>query len=317
MKYYKIENSDLNVSAIALGCMRFVKYSFENGQFSMSPLSEEKVEDIVLTALDEGINFFDHADIYGNGASEELFGKVLEKHPDLREKMIVQTKCGICDGYYDLSKKHIMESVEASLRRLKCGYLDILLLHRPDALMDVREVAEAFDELYASGKVRYFGVSNMNVGQIKLLKKYCKQPLLFNQLQFNIVNATMIDQGINVNMNNTGAIDRDGGILDYCQLEDITIQAWSILQASWEKGSFLDHEEFKDLNAKLEELAKKYDVSKAAISAAWILKHPAQIQAIAGTTNVEHLKDIVKAVNVELTKKEWYELYLSVNRMLP
>ena len=157
----------------------------------------------------------------------------------------------------------------------------------------------------------------MNVGQIKLLKKRCKQPILFYQLQFNVVNSTMIDQGLNVNMSNDLAVNRDGGILEYCMLEDITIQAWSILQASWQKGTFLGHEDYPKLNATLEELASKYNVSKAAISTAWILKHPAHIQAIAGTTSVEHLKDIVKAVDVDLTKKEWYELYLSVGRMLP
>ena len=179
------------------------------------------------------------------------------------------------------------------------------------------KIAEAFDYLYENKMVRYFGVSNMNVGQIKLLKKCCKQPILFNQLQFNVVNATMIDQGLNVNMSNDLAVNRDGGILEYCMLEDITIQAWSILQASWEKGTFLENEEYAKLNAKLEELASKYNVSKAAISVAWILRHPSHIQAIAGTTKVNHLKDIVKAVDVELTKKEWYELYLSVDRLLP
>lgn len=305
MKYINIANSDLKVSQIALGCMR------------IAGKSEEDIEKLVLKAMELGINFFDHADIYGGGKSEEIFGQILAKHPELRERMIIQTKCGIRQGYYDFSKEHILNSVENSLKRLQTDYVDILLLHRPDALMNPKEVAEAFDELYETGKVKYFGVSNMNSYQIALIQKYTKHKLLFNQLQFNVVNAGMIDSGINVNMDNAQSIDHDSSILDYCRINDITIQPWSILQASWEKGTFLDHPDYQKLNDKLAELGEKYGLSKSAMSLAWILRHPANMQPIAGTTSPEHLEDLCKATSIELTREDWYALYLSVDRPLP
>ena len=303
MEYLTIDN--MKISRIALGCMRIAK------------LDEKQTKDLIITALNLGINFFDHADIYGQGKSEELFGSLLRDNPDLRNKMFIQTKCGICKGYYDLSYEHIIESVENSLKRLNTNYIDVLLLHRPDALVDPLEVARAFDKLYEDKKVRYFGVSNMNPYQIEIIKKYCKQPLKFNQLQFNVVNAGMVDSGINVNMNNKESIDHDGFVLDYCRLNDITIQPWSILQASWTKGTYLDHPEYENLNLVLEKLSRKYQVTKSAIALAWILKHPAKMQPILGTTSIEHLKEMVEAENIELTKQEWYELYLANNRLLP
>lgn len=294
-----------DASQIALGCMR------------IASKSADEVENLVKTAMEAGINYFDHADIYGGGKSEELFGEVLQRHPDLREKMLIQTKCGIRQGFYDFSRDHILSSVENSLNRLQTSYIDVLLLHRPDTLMDPKEVADAFDMLYEAGKVKYFGVSNMNVMQMELLQKYCKYPLKVNQLQFNPVNATMVDAGINVNMNNEGAVDRDGGILEYARLNDITIQPWSIMQASWEKGTFLDHPDYKELNETLERIGKKYGISKAAVNIAWILRHPANMQAIAGTTNPEHLLELCKGAEVTLTRQEWYEIYLSAGKMLP
>lgn len=317
MKYYDLPGTDLRVSAIALGCMRFVDYKVDNGKIEMKPLSDDLIEELLLAALEEGINLFDHADIYGSGLSEELFGRFIAKHPQLRKNMIIQTKCRIRNGYYDLSKEHIIESVEKSIERLNCDYLDILLLHRPDALMDVRDIAEAFDYLYQSGKVHYFGVSNMNANQIRLLQKHANQKIIINQLKFNVVHATMIDQGLNVNMCNEAAINRDGGVLEYCMSEDIMIQAWSILQISWERGTYLENDEYISLNAKLEELAIKYGISKAAIATAWILRHPSNMQAICGTTSTAHLRELCEAVDIVLSKKEWYELYLSVNRLLP
>ncbi|MCD7808783.1 MAG: aldo/keto reductase [Erysipelotrichaceae bacterium] len=302
MKYYQIK--DMNVSAIALGCMRIASKSVD------------EVESLVLKALDLGINYFDHADIYGGGKSEVLFGEVLGKHPELREKMYIQSKCGICNGYYDFSKEHIMASVDQSLERLHTSYLDVLLLHRPDTLMDPKEVAEAFDELYNSGKVKYFGVSNMNPMQIALIQKYTKHPLLFNQIQFNVVNAGIIDNGINVNMDNNRSIDHDGSVLEYCRLNDITIQPWSILQASWEKGCFIDHADYVDLNNTLQELSKKYGISKTALSVAWILRHSAHMQPIAGTTSLNHLEDLCAATTIEMSREDWYRLYL-VGRQLP
>ena len=289
---------DLKVSNIALGCMR------------IESKSNEEVEQLVLGALDLGINFFDHADIYGGGVSETKFGYVLKKHPELRNKMIIQTKCGIKDNSYDFSKQYIIDSVNGSLERLNTNYIDILLLHRPDALMDPVEVASAFDELYKTGKVKHFGVSNMNAYQIELLQKYCKQKICINQLQLSLAHTCLIDEGMYVNMKNDEGISRDGNdVLNYCRLNDITVQAWSILQIDLDRGTFLDSPDYKELNAKLEKYSQKYNVSKSCIAVSWILRHPANIQAIAGTTNLDHLKQLVMANDFELEHDEWYDLY--------
>lgn len=246
-----------------------------------------------------------------------MFGDFLEKHPEVRKKIIIQTKCGICNGYYDSSKEHILNSVTKSLKNFKTDYIDILLLHRPDTLMEPKEIAEAFNELYEAKKVKYFGVSNMNPYQMQLIQKYLKFPLVINQLQFSLVHAGMIDSGINANMTNAGSIDHDGSILEYCRLNDITIQPWSILQASWENGCFLNHPDYQNLNQKLVELATKYNVSKAAIAVSWILRHPADMQPICGTTSINNLEQLCQVCDVELSRKEWYELYLAVDRRLP
>lgn len=303
MKYLIVD--DMKISQIALGCMR------------MSKLDEKETGELIRSALELGINFFDHADIYGQGQSEELFGKILAQDPSLRDKLYIQTKCGICKGYYDLSADHIIASVNKSLERLHTTYIDVLLLHRPDALMEPKSIAQAFDKLKEQGKVKYFGVSNMTPYQLTLLQKYCHQPLKINQLQFNVVNAGMVDCGINANMDNAASIDHDGGILDYCRLNDILIQPWSILQASWSKGTYLDHPDYKKLNDKLAELADKYHVSKSAIALAWILRHPANMQPIIGTTSLKHLKELVQASDIWLSRPEWYQLYLANDRMLP
>lgn len=305
MNYKKISNTDLNISNIALGCMR------------ISKMTIDEVEELILKAIELGINFFDHADIYGAGMSEYLFGEVLKRNPSLRSKMIIQTKCGIMKGYYDNSKQHIIESVKQSLQRLNTNYLDILLLHRPDALMDLKEVSDAFDYLHSSGMVRYFGVSNMNYLQVELLQRHMKHKIIFNQLQLSIVHAILIDEGINVNMNNNDAINRGGDFINYSRLHEITIQAWSVLQASWKDGTFLNNPKYSALNEKLLSLAAKYQVTPAAIAVSWILRHPAKIQAIVGTTSVKHLAEISKASSVELERKEFYDLYLSVDRKLP
>lgn len=289
---------DLKVSNIALGCMR------------IASKSNEEVEELILGALDLGINFFDHADIYGGGVSEAKFGYVLKKHPELRDKMIIQTKCGIKDNSYDFSKQYIIDSVNGSLERLNTDYIDILLLHRPDALMDPIEIANAFDELYKTGKVKHFGVSNMNAYQIELLQKYCKQKICVNQLQLSLAHTCLIDEGMYVNMKNDEGISRDGNdVLNYCRLNNITVQAWSILQIDLDRGTFLDSPDYKELNAKLEKYSNKYSVSKSCIAVSWILRHPASIQAIAGTTNLDHLKQLVMANDFELEHDEWYDLY--------
>src|SRR5690554_350181 len=304
MKYIEI-NENLKVSNIALGCMR------------ISRLSVEELEELILKAVDLGINFFDHADIYGAGKSEELFGEVLLRNPGLREKIIIQSKCGIRRGYYDSSKEHIITSVENSLKRLKTSYLDVLLIHRPDTLMELEEISEAFKYLYDKGLVRYFGVSNMNQFQVELIERNIDFKLLFNQLQFSIVHSILIDEELNVNMKNNESINHGGSILDYSRLNNITIQAWSVLQASWEEGSFLGNPKYRELNEKLYELSLKYNVKPSAIAIAWILRHPAKMQAIVGTTSLDHLEEIAKANDFVLERKEYYDLYLSVNKILP
>lgn len=308
MKYLKLAD-DLNASQLVFGCMR------------ISDMSVEELSDLVKCALDEGINFFDHADIYGGGNSEILFGEVLKKHPEWREKMIIQTKCAIRRGkvgYFDFSKEHIMNSVEQSLERMQCGYIDVLLLHRPDTLMEFDEVAEAFNELQASGKVKYFGVSNMNSIQMKMLQKRVKQKLLFNQLQFSPIHAGMITSGLFANMKEEQAIDHDGSILEYCRMKDITIQAWSIMQASWEEGTFLDNPDYQEFNDCLQEYADQFNVTKSAIVVAWILRHPANMQPIFGTTKCEHLKEMVAGCDIELSREDWYYIYTkAIGRILP
>lgn len=306
MEFYDLPQTDLKVSKIVLGCMR------------IASKTEAEIENLIQTALDAGINFFDHADIYGGGKSEEIFGAILNKHPDWRQKMIIQTKCAIVPGKrFDFSKEHILNSVEGSLQRLQTEYLDILLLHRPDALMDPKEVAEAFDTLHAQGKVKYFGVSNQTPYQIELLKKYCQQPIIINQLQFGPAHTGMIDSGIFANMNCDTGIDRDGGILDYCRLHDITIQAWSTIRADLSSDTFIDNPAYPKLNAQLASLATKYQVSKVAIVTAWILRHPANIQPVAGTTSVKNLNDTLEAIKVKLSRDEWYAIYTAEDKPLP
>ncbi|WP_426656819.1 aldo/keto reductase [Fervidobacterium islandicum] len=267
------------------------------------------------------MDFFDHADIYGGGRSEEVFAQALKNLKIPRDKVIIQTKCGIRSGFYDLSKEHIVSSVENALKRLDTDYIDVLLLHRPDTLMEPEEIAEAFSYVHSKGYVRYFGVSNFNSMQIELLSSAVQHKLLTNQLQLSLTNTGMIDSGIFTNTKFHQSINRDGNVLEYCRLKGITIQAWSPFQYGNEygniQGTFIDNPLFPDLNLKLEYLAQKYSVSKEAIAIAWILRHPAKIQPIVGTTNPERLRKIAQATEVELTREEWYSLYIAAGNMIP
>ncbi|WP_239616381.1 aldo/keto reductase [Cohnella mopanensis] len=305
MKTMKLGSSTLEVPVLAVGCMR------------IDSLDKAEAERFVQAALEEGANFFDHADIYGAGACEEIFADAIHMNNDIREKIILQSKCGIRKGTFDFSKSHILESVDGILKRLKTDYLDILLLHRPDALVEPEEVAEAFDLLESSGKVRHFGVSNQNPLQIQLLKKSVKQPLVANQLQLSITNANMISNGINVNMVNDAALNRDGSVLDYCRLNDITIQPWSPFQYGFFEGVFLGSEKFPELNLVIDRIANKYEVSNTTIAIAWILRHPARMQPVIGSMNIGRLKDCCKASEIELTREEWYEIYRAAGNVLP
>lgn len=305
MRTMKLGTSALEVPVVAVGCMR------------IKSLDKTEAERFVRTALEEGANFFDHADIYGAGACEEIFADAIGMNATIREKLILQSKCGIRKGMFDFSKEHILESVDGILKRLRTEYLDVLLLHRPDTLVEPEEVAEAFDQLERSGKVRHFGVSNQHPMQIQLLKKSVRQPVVANQLQLSITNSTMISSGFNVNMENAAAVNRDGGILDFCRLHDITIQPWSPFQYGFFEGVFLGNEKFPELNRKIDEIAARYEVSNTTIAIAWLLRHPARMQPIIGTMNIDRLKDSCKASEVQLTRAEWYDIFRAAGNILP
>ena len=308
MRYITLGQDDKELSEIVLGMMR------------IEDKSVKEVEELVETALSVGINAFDLADIYGLGRCEELLGLVLKNRPDLREKMWIQSKCGIRIEeftYFDFSKNYIIKSVDGILQRLKIDHLDSLLLHRPDALMESDQVAEAFDLLYKQGKVRDFGVSNQNPMMMELLKKDVKQPLAVNQLQLSAAFTPGFESGFHVNMEDSQAAMRDGSIFEYCKLHDVVIQAWSVLQFGYFKGNFVGNEKFQALNQVLDRLAIKYGVTSSTIAISWILRYPAKMQAIVGTTNPKHLIEASQATNFSLTRKEWYEIYLAAGNNLP
>ena len=308
MRYITLGQDDKELSEIVLGMMR------------IEDKSVKEVEELVETALSVGINAFDLADIYGRGRCEELLGLVLKNRPDLREKMWIQSKCGIRIEeftYFDFSKDYIIKSVDGILQRLKIDHLDSLLLHRPDALMESDQVAEAFDLLYKQGKVRDFGVSNQNSMMMELLKKDVKQPLAVNQLQLSAAFTPGFESGFHVNMEDSQAAMRDGSIFEYCKLHDVVIQAWSVLQFGYFKGNFVGNEKFLALNQVLDRLAFKYGVTPSTIAISWILRYPAKMQAVVGTTNPKHLIEASQATNFSLTRKEWYEIYLAAGNDLP
>lgn len=305
MRYITLGQDDKELSEIVLGMMR------------IKDKSVKEVEELVETALSVGINAFDLADIYGRGRCEELLGLVLKNRPDLREKMWIQSKCGIRIEeftYFDFSKDYIIKSVDGIL---KIDHLDSLLLHRPDALMESDQVAEAFDLLYKQGKVRDFGVSNQNPMMMELLKKDVKQPLAVNQLQLSAAFTPGFESAFHVNMEDSQAAMRDGSIFEYCKLHDVVIQAWSVLQFGYFKGNFVGNEKFQALNQVLDRLAIKYGVTSSTIAISWILRYPAKMQAVVGTTNPKHLREVSRAANFSLTRKEWYEIYLAAGNNLP
>ncbi|HGQ4927553.1 TPA: aldo/keto reductase family oxidoreductase [Streptococcus pneumoniae] len=308
MRYITLGQDDKELSEIVLGMMR------------IKDKSVKEVEELVETALSVGINAFDLADIYGRGRCEELLGLVLKNRPDLREKMWIQSKCGIRIEeftYFDFSKDYIIKSVDGILQRLKIDHLDSLLFHRPDALMESDQVAEAFDLLYKQGKVRDFGVSNQNPMMMELLKKDVKQPLAVNQLQLSAAFTPGFESAFHVNMEDSQAAMRDGSIFEYCKLHDVVIQAWSVLQFGYFKGNFVGNEKFQALNQVLDRLAIKYGVTSSTIAISWILRYPAKMQAVVGTTNPKHLREVSRAANFSLTRKEWYEIYLAAGNNLP
>ncbi|HEY8662203.1 MAG TPA: aldo/keto reductase [Propionibacteriaceae bacterium] len=311
MKTFELPGTNLVVPAIVTGVMR------------IQEKSDDEVRALFDASIAAGINFFDHAAAYGSEphGCERRFAEALALTPSQRDEITLQTKAGIVkeDGpFFDFSYEELISSVDDSLRALDTDHIDILLLHRPDALVEPEEVARAFDELESKGKVRHFGVSNHTPAQVELLKKYVRQPLVANQLQLSITHADLITQGMASNMGALDqSIDRTIGTLDYCRLHDITIQAWSPFQAGFFTGPFLGNPDYPELNAVIDRLAEKYGVPAEALATAWITRHPAQIQVVLGTTNPERLTAAAQGADIVLTKVEWYELYRAAGHLVP
>lgn len=308
MRYIKFGERQKEVSEVVLGLMR------------ISEMTVDQVEDLIESALAVGINAFDIADCYGHGKCEQVLGEVLKRRPDLREKMWIQSKCGIRMEeftYFDFSKEHILEAVDGILERLNVDYIDSLLLHRPDALMEPAEITEAFDLLKSQGKVIDFGVSNQNPMMMALIQKDVNQPLVANQLQLSAAFTPSFDAGFHVNMKQEAGIVRDSSIFEYCRLHDVVIQAWSVLQFDYFGGVFLGSEKYPELNHVLNRLAEKYHVSPSAVAIAWVLRYPAKMQAVIGTTKKARVAEAAKAAEIQLTRKEWYEIYLAAGNDLP
>ena len=308
MKYCNL--GGLNSSAIVMGCMRIAD----------KPIA--LVEKVIFEAMKAGVNTFDLADVYGGGDCEKIFGVAIKDLGVPRKDFLLQTKCGIRKNpggkivRFDFSKDYIIESVEGSLRRLNTEYVDILLLHRPDTLVEPDEVGEAFERLKDDGKVKAFGVSNFNAGQIQLFRASGIQ-IVANQVQFSLKHTPLVDAGFNVNMYKNESVTRAGDTLEYCRLKGIALQAWSPLQYGFFEGVFLGNEQFPELNTELDALAEKYGVTPVAIAYAWILRHPAFKQVVTGTTTPQRMDDICQAADISLTHEEWYRLYFAAGNTLP
>ncbi len=311
MRTVPLGTTDTQVPNVVLGLMRIAE------------LDDDTVRTLVGSARDAGIDFFDHADVYGGElhGCERRFAEAMQLTASDREQITLQTKAGIVpEGpYFDFSYEHLITSAEGSLRALQTDYLDVFLLHRPDALVEPDEVARAFDDLESSGKVRAFGVSNHTPRQIDLLKTAVRQPLVANQLQLSMTHAPIIAQGVASNMAGTEqSVTLDGGgILDYCRVNRITVQAWSPFQAGFFTGVFLDSPDYPELNAVIDRLAKSYDVQPIAIATAWITRHPANMQVVLGTTNPQRVAAAAAGSDIPLTRAEWYELYRAAGYQVP
>jgi len=309
MKNIQLSTSGVSVSSVVLGLMR------------INTLDDSGIKALYSAAREIGINIFDHADIYGGAPHrcEARFGDALRLTADERDQIVIQSKCGIRPGYFDFSKEHILASVDRSLTALQSDYLDVLLLHRPDALVEPEEVAEAFDKLHASGKVRHFGVSNHTPGQIDLLKTAVAQPIIANQIQLSVAHAPSIAFGVAANMGGSEqSIDRDGELVNYSRISNITLQAWSPFQHGFFEGIFLgDRENYPELNKVLDQLAETYGATPAAIAVAWIARHPAKIQTVLGTTNPQRLRDSAIGADIELSREEWYRMFKAAGYQLP
>ncbi|TNC64206.1 aldo/keto reductase [Rubellimicrobium roseum] len=309
MKQIDIPRTDLSVSSVILGLMRIGK------------MSDAEIRDLVGAGLDAGINMVDHADIYGGMRHhcETRFGEALRLTQADRERMVIQTKAGIREKFFDFSEEHLLRSVEGSLKALRTDYLDVFLLHRPDALVEPEEVASAFDKLHAAGKVRHFGVSNQSPGQIELLKTAVRQPLVVNQVQLSITHAPLVAEGVALNMSGLDqSIGRTSGLLDWSRKEGMTLQAWSPFQKSFFDGPFVgDRESHPELNDALDEIASAHGVTPTGVAVAWITRHPARMQVVLGTTKPGRVRECVAGAGVDLSRQEWYRLFRAAGHILP
>lgn len=311
MKRFNLGSSDLEASRVALGVMR------------IADKSRDEAASVVRAALDGGVTFFDSADVYAAGKSSEVFGRALKDLGVDRSSIQIQTKFGIVNPNdsgivrYDFSKQHLLEALDGELERLGTDYVDSVLLHRPDTLVDTEELAEAFNEMESSGKVHHFGVSNMNPWQVELIQSAVSQKMEANQLQFGLMHTHMIQQELHANMEDPASLDHDGGILAYSRVKKMTIQAWSPFQYGFFEGPFIDNPKFPELNAELEALAQKYSTSKNAIAVAWILRHPATMQVILGSMNPARLTEMIAGGDIDLERQDWWDLYVSAGNILP
>lgn len=314
MQTYTLPQTDLKISRLAYGCM---KLGGEGNDAPLTARDRARARDVIECALERGINFFDHADVYGRGKAEAAFGEALRELGVAREKIIIQTKCGIrladtpapgAPTRFDFSYAYLMDAAQASLKRLQTEYLDLLLLHRPDALAQPEEIARAFDALHQRGMVRYFGVSNHTAAQIQLLRKFVAQPLVVNQVELNLLRADLIDEGLFFNTAPrayTGAADT----LDYCRVNDILIQAWaSVAGGALINPALNAAARVRAVAALIADIAHARNTTREALALAWLLRHPAPIQPILGTTNLEHLAACCRADDITLTREEWYLL---------
>lgn len=322
---------------VPVGPNRELQPTFIQGLMRTDHMSVSELIGLLRADLEYGLTFLDTSDIYSNGYCETLLGQAFAAEKGLRDKFTLQTKCGIRRNekgfsFYDFSEKHILEACDASLKRLRTDHIDYYLLHRPDPLFDPEEIASAFDKLHSAGKVARFGVSNMNTAQLTFLKKYVTQPIEVNQLQFSVAHTLLIDPAIMTNRVESLAVDRSLGILDYCRMTDCTIQAWSPFRASkseysgsnidrWsrkiETRSYLDNPEFSSVNAKLNEMSKKYGISPGAVSIAWTLRHPAKMQIVLGSSKPARILDALDGMTIELSREDWYELYVAGGNIIP
>ncbi|MBU0713618.1 aldo/keto reductase [bacterium] len=295
MDSLQIGTSDLKSSRLVHGCMRIVGDNSDE--------SRRKGKAAVRTAYESGFTHFDHADIYGGGKCEELFAEVLREIPGMREKIIITSKCGIIGrgnpvpdypARYDFSEGYILKSVDGILKRLNTGYIDILLLHRPDFLFRAEEVAGAFEQLKNSGKVRHFGVSNFHPSQLSLLQSYCPMPLIINQVEINIHNINAL-------------LD---GTLDQCQEQNISPQAWcplgGVVYPAW--GNIFSPDDEQRIKAEFDRQAAKFNTENWIVMLAWLLKHPARIFPIVGTTNSSRISASLQALEIDYRREDWYRL---------